>query len=175
MRKALALATAVTALSAIAATATPAHAVDGTTTVALTVVDGVLAITTTPAAAGVQSEFVGTDRVLTAPLGVTTISDTRVASSSWTLTASTTIFTNTVAGATIPASNAKFYVQADPQTTLGTVNSYDSTTTPDASGALVTADTSGVNVSTVTPVLQVLVPATAAAGLYTGTVTQSVV
>lgn len=174
MRKALALATTTAAVLALAVTASPATAAEGTTTVALTVEDGELAITTTAAATGVSSQLVGTGRVLTSPLGLTTVTDTRSGSTGWTLSARTTLFTHSNTTSTIPASAASFYVSAAPTKVLGTV-SYTSTTTPSTSGTLVVAAASGVNTSEVSPVLRVDVPSTAITGLYTGTVTQSVV
>ncbi len=73
MRKAFALGTVALSVLGLAATAVPAQATTGTTTVALTVVDGTLAIVTTAAAAGVNSAIVGTGRTFTAPLGLTTV------------------------------------------------------------------------------------------------------
>lgn len=176
MRKALALGTTALTLAGFAATAQPARAVDGTTTVALTVVDGVLAITTTPAAAGVNSQVVGTGRTFTAPLGLTTVTDTRATSTGWTLSASTTAFTlSTDPAVTIPANAATFSLLAAPTNTVGS-NTYSNTaTTTPSTGALTTATAAGINAATMTPVLHVAVPDAAAAGLYTGTVTQSVV
>ena len=176
MRKAPALLIAASTAVAVAALATPAHAVDGTTTVSLTVVDGSLAIVTTAAAAGVNSQIVGTGRTFTAPLGLTTVTDTRAASTGWSMSASTTAFTLTGGTATIPATAARFSLLAAPTNTVGS-NTYSGTATADApsTGALTTATATGINTATTTPVLHVAVPNSAAVGLYTGTVTQSVV
>lgn len=175
MRKAFALGTVALSVLGLAATAVPAQAATGTTTVALSVVDGTLAIVTTPAAAGVNSAIVGTGRTFTAPLGLTTVTDTRAASTGWGLSASTTAFTLSGGAATIPAANATFSLTAAPTNTVGS-NTYSNTaTTTPSSGALTTATASGINTATMEPVLHVAVPNTAAVGLYTGTVTQSVV
>lgn len=174
MRKITALAATGAVGIALATAATPAQAAEGTTTVALTVVDGTLAIVTTAAAPGASSALVGTNRIITAPLGQTTITDTRAASKGWSLSATTTAFTPTLGGANIPASAAKFSLVEAPVKTLGTAT-YTHTSSPNSSGALATAAAEGVNTTTVLPVLTVDVPATAAAGAYTGTVTQSVV
>lgn len=182
MRKATAVLTSIVAVAALAATAAPAQAVEGTTTVALTVADGSLAIVTTAAAPAASSALVGTGRVVTAPLGLTTITDTRAASTGWTLTAATTAFTPVDAGTllpitggtAIPATAAKFSLVEAPITVLGTAT-YTHTASPNSSGALATSTASGVNTATVLPVLTVDVPSTAVNGLYTGTVTQSVV
>ena len=174
MRKVTAVLTATAAVVALAAAAAPAHAATDTTTVALTVVDGELVIVATDAAPAASSTLVNGSRVITAPLGVTEITDTRAASTGWNLTASTTKFTHSLtAGMEIPATAAKFYVQADPVKVLGTVT-YTSTKSA-GSGQLVKADASGISTTTVIPVLQVDVPTAASTGLYTGTVTQSVV
>lgn len=176
MRKVTALVTAAAATLAVTALATPAQAADGDTTVSLTVVDGTLAIATTPAAAGVNSEIVGTGRTFTAPLGLTTVTDTRAASTGWSLSARTTAFTLTGGTATIPATAATFSLLAAPTNTVGT-NTYSGTATAasPSSGALTTATASGINTAETTPVLHVAVPNSAAVGIYTGTVTQSVV
>jgi len=172
MRKALTLGTVALSALALAATAAPAQAATGTTTVALTVLDGTLAIVTTPAALGASSSIIGTGRQISAPLGLTTITDTRAASTGWSLSASTTAFT--VGSASIPASAAKFSLSEAPLNVLG-ANTYSSTTTPNSSGALTTATASGINTATLLPVLTVDVPNSAATGVYAGTVTQSVV
>lgn len=178
MRKALALGTVALSFAGLAVTAAPAQAVDGTTTVALTVVDGTLAIVTAPAGAAATSSLVGTSRTVTSNLGLTTITDTRAASTGWTLSATTTDFTRAAAGlvpaATIAASNAKFSLTAPPTTLLGSAT-YTTTTQPSSSGTLAVSSASGVNTATMTPVLTVAVPNSAGTGLYTGTVTQSVV
>ncbi len=175
MRRTLALGAVALSVLGLAATAVPAQAATGTTTVALSVIDGTLAIVTTPAAAGVSSAIVGTGRTFTAPLGVTTVTDTRAASGGWALSASTTAFTLTGGAATIPAANATFSLTAAPTNTVGN-NTYSGTaTTTPSSGALTTATSSGINTATMEPVLHVAVPNETAVGTYTGTVTQSVV
>lgn len=175
MRKPLALAAGAAAL-ALAATASPAAAATGDTTVEMTVADGELAIVVTPAVTGLESALVSTQRRVTAPLGLTTVTDTRAASTGWVLSASTTDFTRTLpTAATIASSNAKFYISAAPTVVLGTVSFTSTTTTASATGALVTASASGVNTVEVSPVLQVDVPNDAPTGVYAGTVTQSVV
>ena len=172
MRKSLALGTVALSVLALVAMAAPANAATGTTTVALTVVDGTLAIVTTAAATGATSTIVGTSRQISSPLGITTITDTRAASTGWTLSAATSLFT--FGGSTIPAGAAKFSISQAPITVLGT-NSYVNTMSPSAGGSLTTASASGINTATVLPVLTVDVPNSAVTGLYTGTVTQSVV
>lgn len=183
MRKVTATITATSAVLALAAVAAPAHAVDGSTTVALSVVDGTLAIVTTAAAPAATSAINGTGRVVTAPLGLTTITDTRVSSTGWTLSAKTTDFTPVVSltdltpvtdGAAIPASAAKFSLSAAPTKVLGTVT-YTHAATPGDGASLAVATASGINTTTVLPVVTLDVPAEAATGAYTGTVTQSVV
>src|SRR5688572_3420770 len=111
MRKALALGTVALSLAGVAVTAAPAQAATGTTTVALTVLDGSLAIVPTAVAAGASSSIVDTGRVITSSLGVTVIADTRAVSPGWTFSATTTDFTPVVpvtlvptGGAVIPAS-----------------------------------------------------------------------
>jgi hypothetical protein len=176
MRKVTAGAAATAATLSLAALAAPAQAADGDTTVELTVVDGELAIVTTAIASGVTSEIAGTSRTLTAPLGLTTVSDTRAASTGWTLSASTTPFTVVGGTASIPASAATFSLLAEPTNVLGS-NTYSGTATAGSpsSGTLTTAAADGMNTAEMTPVLHVAVPNSAVAGVYTGTVTQSAV
>lgn len=123
------------------------------------------------AAAGVNSEIVGTGRTFTAPLGLTTVADTRAASTGWAFSASSTAFALTgTPTTTIPASAATFSLTAAPTNTVG-ANTYSGTATSPTTGTLVTATASGINAATLTPVLHVAVPNSTPIGVYTGTVT----
>ncbi len=199
MRKVLALGAAAAALVSVGAAASPASAcalvagVDpcsGTTTVALNsgIISGALSLTATPAAT-----LAGTSSLASGPLGLTTISDLRgdatlATPSSWTFSMKSTDFT--LVGATSPnasetvtADKASVYLTTVPLAAiLGTVtySSYPTTTgtalalNADHSAKTVfSAVTHNLNTTTFIPTLQVDTTGKAA-GLYTGTVTQSV-
>ena len=196
MRKALALVTTAAALAALAAAATPAGAADGTTVAAFTVVGGTLSITTTPLTAGAptgtgtapSSAISGGAAKVTVPLGATTVLDTRLTSSGWTMSATAPVSyvlstdnTKTVAG-----TNSAFYVPDLPlaETTSGLGLGLSTFTTHQSTAAavdgtsrsrtLLVSNSSGPNAAVFTPVLEVSIPTNTVSGLYTGTVTQSV-
>jgi hypothetical protein len=203
MRKALALtllgaAVTMTAGAGAASAACGATLTDvcsGTTTVAFTVLPDVGSISILPtgiaAGAGVGETAptsTGDDSAKTAvvPLGVTTVLDGRASSPGWTMSASASDFA-LAGGGTLAKANAKFSIPVAPVAanaglltgalTGATPPSFSSrASTPTGSGgsaALLTASAGGVNASAFLPVMTVTVTG-AAAGLYTGTVTQSV-
>ena len=166
--------------------ATPASAATGTEQVAFTVVDGTLAITAGTAAVGATSALVGGSTGASVGLGLTTVSDTRINSAGWSVSAATTDFTLTQApGAptqTIPLANAKFSVPVAPVSVVGapavTFTRRATPTAVDASGnvaGIVVATAIGVNTATFSPQLDTAVPNGSATGAYTGTITQTVV
>ena len=148
----------------------------GTTTVALVVDAGTIAIATTPAATNLTSVITGTDNVQTVSLGLTTVTDTRLTSTGWTVSATSSALTN--GGSSILASATSFYVPAAATSVLGGHTITRQATTAGgavASGAALVTDTgSGVNTATFTPYMKVVVPSGTSALTYTGTVTQSV-
>ena len=184
MRKTLALgATALTAASlALAAPASAActdnvlNVCSSTTTVALVVDAGTIAIVSTPAATNLTSVLSGTDNVQTFSLGLTTVTDTRLTSTGWSVSASSSALAN--GGSSIPSSATSFYVPAAATSVLGShtiTRLATSTTDAVASGAALVTDTgSGLNTATFTPYMKVTVPSGTSALTYTGTVTQSV-
>jgi hypothetical protein len=201
MRKALALTllgAAVTmtagAGAASAACGTGLDVCSGTTTVAFTVLPdtGSISILPTAVAAGAgvgetapTSSGVDTAKSATVPLGLTTVLDSRTSSPGWTMSASASDFTAT--GGTVAKANAKFAiplapVAADAALLTGALSGAvlptfssraDTPTGTNGSAALLTAGAGSVNAASFVPVLTVNVTG-AAAGLYTGTVTQSV-
>jgi len=186
MRKALALGTAVAALSGALLAASPAYAADcgatgdvctGTTTVAFTVSAGTIAIATTAAAASVTQGITGTAGHITASLGLTTVTDTRLAGAGWAVAASSTTFAP-VTGTAIPSTAASYFVPAAPIAVLGAhslaVGASTAATAVAAGAALVTDTGSGINTATYLPSIKITLPVNTAARAYTGTVTQSV-
>lgn len=185
MRKALALGTAAASLSGLALAA-PASAActddalnvcSGTTTVAFTVDAGTIAIATTPAASSATQALTGATTDVTASLGLTTVTDTRISGSGWSVSASAGTFTGTDA-TTIPGSAASFFVPAAPISVLGGHTlARTATTAADAvagGAALVTSTGAGVNTATFVPSVKVNIPTGTTAVAFTGTVTQSV-
>ena len=198
MRKAFAL-TLLGASLAAAAAAAPATAgtlgdlTCGETQVAFTVAAGTLSIVTTPATVGTTalpgvaptSTVSGGTTSVVVPLGATTVTDLRVASTGWSMTATAPDFVNaTDATKTIGKTNAAFYVPAVPTADatagaplLSTFSSRDSSPKAvDAGGSasILTSNSTGPNAAVFTPVLRVTVPTGSTSGLYTGIVTQSV-
>lgn len=186
MRKTLALTTAVAAIG-VGLAASPASAActdnvlnvcASSTTVAIAVEAGTIAIVATPAATNLASVITGTTNVQTVDLGLTTVTDTRLTSTGWTVSAASTVLTPTVTGTAIPASAASFYVPAAGTNVVGTNTVTRAATT--AAGAvangvtLVSSSGSGVNTTTYTPYLKLTIPSGTAALSYTATVTQSV-
>jgi hypothetical protein len=198
MRKPVALTLAGAALTAVAAAgqATACTVGDltcGTTDVAFTVAAGTLSIVTTPATVGTAanpgaaptSVVSGGSTTVTVPLGATTVTDLRVASTGWSMSATAPDFAlATDATKTIAKTGAAFYIPALPTADLtagapllSTFSARSSSPTAvNASGSatILTSNSTGPNAAVFTPYMQVTVPTGSTAGLYTGTVTQSV-
>ena len=186
MRNVIVLSTTAAALVLGGLAATPALASTGSQIVAFTVADGVLAITPGTPAVGASSLLSGGVTTVTVALGVTTVLDSRIASTGWAVSAGTTDFTLTQApGATgqlIPRANAKFSVPLAPLGVVGTpALTFARVSSPQAVDAggnvanLVVATATGVNTGTFAPQLDAVVPNGSVAGAYTGTITQTVV
>lgn len=203
MRKVLVLSITAAALAGGMATpalavcgANPLDQCSGNTLVAFTVLPdvGSISIVATPAAVGVSNTALapvstGTDgaKSVAVPLGVTTVLDGRTSSSGWSVSASANNGFTLTGGSspTIAASRATFSVPVAPVaadaslltgalTGAGQSTISSRATTPVASGSVIlTSSSTSVNATTFIPQLNVNVTG-AAAGLYTGTVTQSV-
>lgn len=186
VRKALATAASAAVLIGVAA-ASPASAecsdnvlnvCSGTTTVAFTPGAGTIAILATPVAVDPTQVVTGSGANVTMSLGLTTVTDTRLASSGWSVSASTTDFAPAGGGTAIPAANAKFFTPAAPTAALGTPTfSRNGTSAANAisgGSALVSASHSGPSTTTYTPSIVIAVPSGSSSVLYSGTVTQSV-
>lgn len=113
-------------------------------------------------------------------LPVTTVIDTRLSSTGWTASASTTDFTQVGGTATIPASAAKFSASSVAATLGDPDLAVTSQPAGSGSAALVTASARsgatsiGANTVAYTPAISLTIPNGTAAGVYTATVTQSV-
>lgn len=193
MRKPVVIAAAAACTALLMALAAPAGAAcDPTagacseapvTEVAFEVGLGTLTITSESLTADrpVPAELGSSGARATIPLGRTTVKDTRISPAGWTVTATVTDFVTT--GGSIGRTNAAFSVAPGWTAPAGMALPEFSTapsTAPkpvDATGsrALLSVSAGATNTGVVfTPVLTVTVPPGKAAGVYTGTVTQSV-
>ena len=187
MRKPVALAATAGLLTATAALAAPAHAACAVSDplcsdVSFTVGAGTISLVAPSAATGGTATVSGSGATVEIPLGATTVTDLRVASPGWSVSATASDFATT--GGTIDKTQAAFSVPADGVATglvgaaLCTTRTRKSTPTAvDANGTttqIFRCTQVGVSGATYTPVLTVTVPAGSVAGTYTGTVTQSV-
>lgn len=186
MRKALVLAVVTFAVSG-AALAAPATA--DTTDVTLTVSAGALSIDVSAATATLTSGALSTvlpSATVSASLGSTTVSDTRGTSTGWTASVAATDFTSTAG--TIAITNATVAPGAVAGLSLPTLCGVGGAVTFPTSVTLSTAaqqlgrcahavtsgGTVGANEVQWANTMSLTVPATAAPGTYTSTVTQSV-
>ncbi|MFH8387377.1 hypothetical protein ACH4E7_41835 [Kitasatospora sp. NPDC018058] len=143
---------------------------DPSTTVTFTVTSGALTLSV-PASATLGSGAPGT--TISAPIGPCTVIDDRaLASASWTVMAAETNFAN--GASTIPATNATY--SAGTVTTTGTITVTPTNVTLSNAAQTVLTGSGGVGDNTASwdPTVAVNVPASAVAGTYTGTLTQSV-
>ena len=115
-------------------------------------------------------------------VGATTVTDTRGSLAGWTVTISSSDFSDG-ANHTIPATNAKAYIlPADGPTvssgiavpTTNYVSAATGLTLANTGQTFVTATATGSNVVTYNPSVTVTIPSTAIAGTYTATLTQTV-
>lgn len=194
MRKPIVLVLAAASLGAIAL-AGPASAacVAGDTSCATTLVAvpvinaGTLAIAAAPVTVGTSLSLGTTTTssaglpVISGALTLTTVTDTRLSSTGWSVTATADAFSATIgtATATIPGSAASFTVPTA-VATLGSPTLTPATSSVGNGGAIITAGpptgstTLGPNTVQFTPSIKVSIPAGTALATYTGTVTQSV-
>jgi hypothetical protein len=150
--------------------ATAAGPGDPSTTVTFTVTSGALTLTV-PVSANLGSGAPGT--TISAPIGPCTVTDARaLASASWTVTAAETDFSN--GAQTIVATDATY--AGGTVTTTGTITVTPTNVTLSNSAQTVLTGSAGVgdNTASWNPTIAVNVPAAAVAGLYNGTLTQSV-
>lgn len=154
---------AATALSAGAAT--PAT---------FTLTAGALSISAPTGTVSLGSQTAKTsDSTITGPLGVVTVSDQRGGSTAWTASVISTAFTPP-AGPADPASNVSYgagTITASALVTPRAVNPSNLTGVQ----TVVTATSTGISEASWNPSISVLVPANFAPGVYSATITHSVV
>ena len=110
---------------------------------------------------------------ISAPIGPVTVTDDRaLLSASWTVTAAETDFANGTQ--TIPATDASYAPGTTTTTGVITVTPTSVSLANSAQTVVTGTDGVGDNTATWDPTVTVTVPATAAAGTYTGTLTHSI-
>jgi hypothetical protein len=182
MRKPVALAAAAALLAGLVAMASPASAACAVSdplcsNVSFTVAAGTIALVAPAAATGGTATVSGSGATVDISLGATTVTDARVGSTGWSVSATASDFATT--GGTITKSHAEFSVPADATGTglCATRTRKSTPTAVDTNGtvaAIIACTSIGASSATYIPVLTVVVPAGSVAGTYTGTVTQSV-
>ena len=156
-------------------TGTLTQAITGTTstasvTLTFTVTSGALTLST-PVSANLGSGAPGT--TISAPIGPVSATDDRaLLSASWTVTAAETDFANGTQ--TIPATDASYAPGTITTTGVITVTPTSVSLANSAQTVVTGTDGVGDNTATWDPTVAVTVPATAAAGTYTGTLTHSI-
>jgi len=170
MRQGIAHAAVAGALGSMMIIAVPTGAQAVSTTITADVTSGALSISV-PASANLGAGAPGTS--ISGPLGPATVTDDRaLLAASWTVTASESDF---ISGAsTMPASAADYAPGS--VTTTGTITVTQTSITLGNSPSVVLTGSSGVgnNTASWNPTVTLHVPASAVAGAYTGTLTQSV-
>jgi hypothetical protein len=182
MRTSLALAAAAT-LCALVGVASPADAACGVgdttcSNITFTVTGGVISIAAPTAATAGATVTAAGGGTLAIDLGNTVVTDLRVPTTGWSVSATASDFTSDTSG-TIAKTASAFSVPAAP-TGTGCTSFPTRVTTPlsvDTSGttpsAILTCSAVGTNNATYNPRLTLTIPASSTAGVYTGTVTQS--
>jgi hypothetical protein len=158
---------------ALPASATP----PGDTSVTFDITGGSLSVTPQDTAS-LGDNAAGTTDV-SGQLGVVTVTDDRNGSLGWTVTASSTEFSGTMAGNTGAASTEVDYTSGalDNSTSVGASTVHSDGQVQIDNGAADVADATAVdgdNVATWDPTLDVTMPADALSDTYSGTVTTSV-
>ncbi len=154
-----------------------ASADTGTTTATLTLTGGALSITvpTDAGSLGTQANTVG-GGTISGPLGQVQVNDARsaAAGSGWVTSVISTAFTPP-AGPAIPASAVSYTVGAITQTGTATYTANDPGNLTGVAPALTATGITGDNSATWNPIIHIAVPGGMAAGVYSATITHSVV
>jgi hypothetical protein len=152
-----------------------AMAASGDTITTFTVAPGGLSLTAAPTADWTDDDAASGTTSVTGDLGEVVVDDTRGGTADWTVTVSSTVFTNTAAPGT-PSTGVSYAAGSVTETGV-----MDATVTPgdvpvmSTSAAVVTGhDITGNNTATFDPSLTVTLPSRVLAGDYQGTVTTSV-
>jgi hypothetical protein len=157
--------------------ASPASAVPGVTTATITVQGGSLAITV-PTAAGNLGTAINTvsGEVISGPLGQVQVSDGRsaAAGSGWVASVISSAFTPP-AGPAIAASAVGYTAGTITKVGTATYTANDPANLTGVAPAITATGITGDNSATWNPTINVAVPGGMAAGIYSATITHSVV
>lgn len=158
------------------ATALPASADTATSTATLTITGGTLQITVSPTPVDLGSHpSTAGEATISGDLGTVVVTDRRgaPAGARWVASVVSTAFTATT-GPAIPPTRISY--TAGPITTTGTARVWaNNPTNLRHAAAAVTADNiTGTNTATWTPTIHINAPAGLTAGVYTATITHSV-
>ena len=169
MRNLLLLASAFTALAA--ATALSA----GATTATFTLTAGALSISTPPGPVAIGASQVASTsaRTFSGPLGTVTVTDERGGTTTWVADVISTAFTPVPASTAVPAINVSY---APGTVTMSALVTTAKPATTDLTGVspVVNGASTGISTASWNPTITVVVPANAAPGVYSGTITHSV-
>ena len=177
MKRTPAVAAAATAILALGVSwPTAANADTATTEVVVTLIGGVLSITAPAASVPLGSDQASpvSETILTGPLGSVQVLDARLGTAGWVASVISTALTPVPGGPTIGAAQISYTV--GDITKVGTAT-YAATPRPNLTGNLPTVTATGVtgnNSATWIPTIGVTVDGNKAAGVYTGTITHSV-
>jgi hypothetical protein len=171
MRKLVLLASTIVAVSA--AIALPTRAIATTATFTLTA--GALSISTPagPVALGAPQVASTSARTFSGPLGTVTVTDERGGATTWVTSVISTAFTPVPASTAVAAVNVAYAAGTVTQSALVTAAT---PVTTDLTGVspVVNGTSTGLSTASWNPTITVVVPANAAPGVYSGTITHSV-
>jgi hypothetical protein len=152
--------------------ATSAH---GGTSASFTLTAGVLSISAPagPVSLGTQVVSAGASTI-SGPLGVVTVTDQRGGATAWVASVIVTAFTPTTGPATtaIPATQVSY--SAGTITQVGVTTAQPATTDLTGVSPVVNGTSTGLSTASWNPTISVLLPANAAPGVYSATITHSV-
>jgi hypothetical protein len=156
----------------VAVTALPAGADPTTATFQLTA--GTLSISV-PASVSIGSQVVSTSAsTISGQLGVVTVTDQRGGTTTWVASVIVTAFTPTTGPAVTAIAADKVSYSAGTITQVGVTATKPATTDLTGVSPVVNGASTGLSTASWNPTISVLLPANAAPGIYTATITHSV-
>ncbi len=170
MRKLVLLASTIVALACAITLPTGAIA----TTATFTLTAGALSISTPagPVALGASQSASTSARTFSGPLGTVTVTDERGGTTTWVADVISTAFTPVPAGTAVPAISVSY---AAGTVTMSALVTTAKPATTDLTGVspVVNGASTGISTASWNPTITVVVPANAAPGVYSGTITHS--
>jgi hypothetical protein len=177
LRRSILIAGAASTIAFCVALPSPAYGVPGGTTASVTIEGGSLSITV-PAAAGNLGSVANavSGETVSGPLGQVQVNDARnaAAGSGWVASVISTAFTPS-AGPAIPASDVSYVAGTITQVGTATYTPNNPTDLTGVSPAVTATGITGDNSATWIPTISVTVPGGMAPGVYSATITHSVI